>query len=66
MSSCDEELGCGPTDTCYRAVKTAYSQMKMLGQKELICFNSAVAVYRHHHPEVPGDRAPYVIADWID
>ena len=66
MGLCDEELGCGPTDTCYRAVVNTYTKMKMLGQKDHICFDSAAAVYRYHHPEVPGDRVPYVIADWLD
>ncbi|MBO6562682.1 MAG: hypothetical protein JJ959_19195 [Nisaea sp.] len=66
MSSCDDKFGCGPTDTCYRAVVNTYTKMKMLGQRDEICFNSAVKVYQHHHPEVPSARAPYVIADWLD
>lgn len=65
MSACDGKAICDESDNCYKAVVNAYTQLKRLGQRDEICFKSAVTVYRHHHPEVPPQRAPFVIAEWL-
>ncbi len=66
MSACDDKPACEETDTCYKAVTNAYRQLKLRGERDEVCFHSAVAVYRHYHPEVAPSQAPYVIADWVE
>jgi hypothetical protein len=65
MSSKDE-LACDVSDTCYLAVTTAYRELRARGETDRVSFHSALAVFRHHHPEVPAAKAPYVVAEWID
>lgn len=66
MTTRDEEFDCDDSDACYRAVMTAYRQLRERGESDRVSFNSALAVFRHHHPEVPASKAPYVVAEWID
>ena len=56
---------CEVGDACYRAVTETYRQLRALGESDLVSFQSAAAVYRHHHPEVPVHTAPYFVAEWI-
>jgi hypothetical protein len=65
MDFCDDKPLCDETDRCYQAVTKTYRELRARGVSDRISFDSAVAVYRQHHPEVPASRAPYVISDWI-
>ena len=58
-------LLCDESDVCYQAVTRAYHQLRDLGESDQVAFHSAVAVFRHHHPEIPPTRVPYLVADWI-
>ncbi len=62
----DDELICAENDACYRAVTAAYHQLRARGESDRIAFNSALAVFRHHHPEIPAANAPYLVAQWIE
>ena len=68
MTSTDarQDPVCTPTDACYRAVTTAYRRLRECGASEDVSFKSAVSVFRHHHPEVSGTRAGYLVAEWLD
>lgn len=61
-----DELACDVSDACYLAVTTAYRELRARGETDRVSFHSALAVFRHHHPEVPAAKAPYVVAEWID
>lgn len=62
----DDQFGCDGNDVCYRAVTTAYRELRARGETDRVSFHSALAVFRHHHPEVPSAKAPYVVAEWIE
>ena len=66
MTTPDDEFECDWNDACYRAVTMAYRQLRDRGETDRVSFHSALAVFRHHHPEVPATKAPYVVAEWID
>lgn len=68
MTTCNgfDDATCQPTDACYRAVTTAYRRLRECGASDQVSFSSALSVFRHHHPEVPDARAPYIVAEWID
>jgi hypothetical protein len=61
-----DPFACDVSDTCYRAVTTAYRELRARGETDRVSFHSALAVFRHYHPEVPAGEAPYVVAEWID
>lgn len=59
------EPNCPVTAACRQAVTRAYSTLKDAGADERIAFEAAGTVYSWHHPEVPKQRVPFVIADWL-
>lgn len=62
----DDQFACDVSDACFRAVTTAYRELRARGESDRVSFHSALAVFRHYHPEVSVARAPYVVAEWID
>ena len=65
MDGCGDKFACDETDVCYKAVTNAYRQLKNRGLSDDVCFDSAIKVFRHYHPELPARQAPYVVADWV-
>jgi len=61
-----DRLACDESDACYKAVTTAYRELRERGESDRVSFLSALAVFRHYHPEVPSAKAPYLVAEWID
>ncbi len=58
-------IACSPSAACHQAVTRTYVTLVENGADEKVAFGAAEAVYAWHHPEVPRDRVPYVIADWL-
>lgn len=56
---------CPETAACRQAVTRAYATLKDSGADERVAFEAAEIVYSWHHPEVPRQRVPFVIADWL-
>lgn len=65
MTDVREIVACSPSAACHQAVTRTYAQMRENGAEERVAFEAAQKVYAWHHPEVPRDRVPYVIADWL-
>ena len=65
MKMADNLFPCDDADQCYRAVTTAYREMLARREDDRIAFKSALAVFRHHHPEVQPSKASFVIAEWL-
>ncbi|MCR9072657.1 MAG: hypothetical protein NXI18_13140 [Alphaproteobacteria bacterium] len=61
----DDIAFCGPSATCRQAVVRTYSDLCAKGVDDVAAFRAATRVYTWHHPEVPVDRVPFVIADWL-
>jgi len=61
-----DRFACDVSDACYRAVTTAYRELRMRGEPDSVSFHSALAVFRHYHPDVTAAKAPYIVAEWID
>lgn len=59
------EPNCPVTAACHLAVTRAYTALKEAGADERVAFEAAETVYAWHHPEVPRQRVPFVIADWL-
>ena len=62
----DDLFACDMSDPCYQAVTIAYRELRVRGETDRVSFRSALALFRHYHPEVSIARAPYVVAEWID
>jgi hypothetical protein len=60
------QFDCDMSDACYRAVTTVYRELRARGKSDRVSFNSALAVFRHHHPSVLATEAPYIVAEWIE
>ena len=56
---------CPVSAACRQAVTRAYTALKDSGADERVAFEVAEIVYAWHHPEVPRQRVPFVIADWL-
>ncbi len=56
---------CPVSSACRQAVTRAYTTLKDSGADERVAFEAAEIVYAWHHPEVPRQRVPFVIADWL-
>ena len=56
---------CPVSAACRQAVTRAYTALKDSGADERVAFEAAEIVYAWHHPEVPRQRVPLVIADWL-
>lgn len=56
---------CSPTAQCYQAVTQTYSKLRQSGASDKVAFKAAERVYAWHHPEVPTESVPYVIAGWL-
>ncbi len=56
---------CPVSAACRQAVTRAYTTLKESGADERVAFEAAEIVYAWHHPEVPRQRVPFVIADWL-
>lgn len=65
MTDVREIVACSPSAACHQAVTRTYAQMRDNGSDEKVAFEAAQKVYSWHHPEVPRDMVPYVIADWL-
>jgi hypothetical protein len=61
-----ERFACDVSGACYRAVTTAYRELRGRGESDSVSFHSALAVFRHYHPDVAAAKAPYIVAEWID
>jgi hypothetical protein len=59
------EPSCPVTAACRQAVLRTYATLKGRGADERVAFEAAEIVYSWHHPEVPRQRVPFVIADWL-
>lgn len=59
------EPSCPVTAACRQAVTRTYVTLKGCGADERVAFEAAEIVYAWHHPEVPRQRVPFVIADWL-
>jgi hypothetical protein len=56
---------CSEMAACRRAVMRTYERLRSGGSGDRVAFEAAGAVYAWHHPEVPRERVPFVIADWL-
>lgn len=56
---------CPETAACRMAVTRTYERLRSGGSGDRVAFEAAGAVYAWHHPEVPRERVPFVIADWL-
>jgi hypothetical protein len=65
MKDVREIAACSPSAACHQAVTRTYATLRKNGAAEKVAFEAAEAVYAWHHPEVPRDKVPYVIADWL-
>lgn len=51
---------------CERAVVTAYSELRQVGNDDLSAFRACETLYRIHHPEASVTEARRLVAEWID
>ncbi|MDJ0950775.1 MAG: hypothetical protein QNJ94_17830 [Alphaproteobacteria bacterium] len=51
---------------CRAAVERVYLEMRERGRGDVPAFETAVRVYRIHHPEQTTAEARSVVADWLD
>ena len=58
---CDLTANC----VCHEAVLRAYGELKDRNVPNTAAFDSAVTVFRYHHPEIPVIEARYTVADWL-
>lgn len=58
---CEVEEGCG----CRIAVTRVYRELKQRNIPDVAAFDTATAIFRLHHPEVPLFEARYAIAEWL-
>ncbi|MGF1641879.1 MAG: hypothetical protein ACFCUO_13105 [Rhodospirillales bacterium] len=47
------------------AVLCAYRELRARGLSDCSAFASAVRLFRHRYPDIPGEDASFVVADWI-
>jgi hypothetical protein len=59
------EPNCPVTAACRQAVTRTYCTLRHCGGDERVAFEAAEIVYSWHHPEVPRQRVPFVISDWL-
>jgi hypothetical protein len=65
ITNIDDIAFCGPSATCRQAVVRAYTGLCENGVDDVTAFRAAGRVYSWHHPEVPADLVPYVVAEWL-
>ena len=58
---CDVTASCA----CREAVIRAYGQLKDRKVPNRAAFDSAVTVFRFHHPEISAMDAKYTVAGWV-
>jgi len=58
---CDVTINCA----CREAVVRAYGELKEKKVPNIAAFDSAVRIFRYHHPEIPALDARFTVADWI-
>ena len=58
---CDVAASCA----CHEAVIRAYGELKKKNVPNVAAFDSAVKVFRYHHPEIAPLDAKYTVAEWI-
>ena len=52
-------------DCCVGAVRRSYTEMCSAGQPETAAFETALAVFKWHHPEVGADSARTLVRGWV-
>ena len=55
-----------PDRRCERAVRTAWRDLRALGNGDLETFRACTTLYRIHHPEASLDEARGLVAEWLD
>ncbi len=53
-------------DCCISAVRRSYSEMCAAGQPETVAFETALAVFNWHHPEVQPASASALVRGWVE
>ncbi len=51
---------------CERAVVTAYSELRQIGQSDMAAFQACTSLYRIHHPTASISEARLLVAEWIE
>lgn len=51
---------------CRKAALRTYQELTGLGHREDHAYDTAVQVFRLHHPERPRIEAYRIVADWLD
>ena len=59
---CNEAKDCG----CRVAVTRTYRELRERNIPEIPAFDTAVTIFRLHHPEVPDHESRFTIAEWLE
>lgn len=52
-------------DETRSAALRAYAEMRARGHSDPRAFQTAVSIFNMHFPDVSGDDAQFLVADWI-